>query len=81
MGISAAHRGSNKICSAIKSAYFVRIPMRIADKDNDMIRQARKSCLGAEGLSVWYSAIYLDKAVLRPETVIEKQIVEIGKIS
>ncbi len=41
----------------------------------------RRKRLGDVGSDSWYSAIYLDKAVLIPETVRAKQIVEIGKIS
>ena len=36
---------------------------------------------GAKGSRSRYSAIYLESAVLRPDTVIAKQMVEIGKIS
>ena len=81
MGISGSQRGSSNIFSAINPEYRNKISMAPIESVPDADRAKRRNRLGEEGSRSWYSAINLESAVDSPETVMAKQIVEIGKIN
>ena len=67
--------------AAIKSSYRNSSSIRITERAPDRKRAVLKNRFGDAGSFSRYSAMYFDNAVLKPETVMAKQIVDIGKIS
>lgn len=81
MGMSGSHLGSNNIFCTINPEYRNKRSVMARERPPEIRMQIFRNRFGEDGSRSWYSAMYLDKAVLSPETVMAKQIVEIGKIS
>ncbi len=81
IGIRGSHLGSSSIVFAINVENRNKISMEPRESAPEASSAKRRKRFGEKGSRIWYSAINFESAVLSPETVMAKNMVEIGKIS